>query len=404
MADKKEAPSELMVILKEQGVTENHANELIAAFGAPFIEAGEILKDYRLDEKGNLIKTAGTIVVTSEDDVEAMKKAKADRLVLKNIRTGVERRRKELKEDSLRTGRAIDAAAKYVEMTIKPAEEYLELQEKFVEIKVKKEAAEAKAARIEQLMQYTDDISIYNLDEMGQATFETLLADLKKRHDDKVAEEAAAAKKAEEERQAEIKRQEERDRENERLKKEAEAKQKAEDRKMARINRITQLGLGWDANADAYVLADQKIEREFILNASDADFDKHFTAVKTVIDKYVADQKKAQEEAQAKQDEELRKQREAADLERQKREKLEQEQRDRDAAAAKAKRDQEEADRQALLAPDKEKLLELSRKITKFKAEELPAVKSANAQNAINAADGHLAAAITALTEWAKEL
>lgn len=397
MADKTEAPSELVVILKDQGLTIEHANELIAAFGAPFVEAGEILKDYRLDEKGELIKTEGTIVVTSEKDVEAMAKAKADRITLKNIRTGVERRRKELKEDSLKTGRAIDAAAKYVETTIKPAEEYLELQEKFVEIKIKKDAAEAKAKRIEQLMQYTDDISIYNLDSMEESTFNILLADLKKRFDDKVIADKAEADRIEEERLAEVKRQKERDEENEKLRKQADADKLANERKMARINRVTQIGLSWNENADAYVLGEYTITREQILNDPDEAFKAVADDIQKKLDKYMADQKKAADDAQKAKDEEIR-------IEREKREKLEQEQRDRDAEAAKAKADQDEADRKALLAPDKDKLIELAAKITQFQKEQLPAVKSKQAQDAVNNVSAMLDGAKSDLADWIKEL
>lgn len=215
------ADSQLQVMLDEQGVSKENARQLLDAFGAPFEEAGVILAEYK------------TIKVTEEDQFELMAEARSKRLALKSVRTGVETKRKELKEDSLRTGRAIDSVAKFVKETIQPAEEYLEQQEKFGELRAAERAAKLKAERIEQLMQYTDDISLYRLDEMSQEQFDTLLAALKSQHEVWAAEK----KRVEDERiakeKADVEEQERVRTENIRLKKEAEERdaREAEERK-----------------------------------------------------------------------------------------------------------------------------------------------------------------------------
>lgn len=312
------ANNQLQVILDEQGVAKENARQLLEAFGAPFTEAGEILTDYK------------AIVVTDEEDFETMAVARTKRLKLKEIRVGVEKKRKELKEDSLRTGRAIDSVAKFVKENIEPAEEHLELQEKFAEIKQAERAAKVKAERIELLMTYTDDISLYNLDEMTEEQFDTLVTTLKTQKEaaakaEKQAEEARiAAEKAERERQAAI------EAENAKLKAEAE-KREAE---MA------------EERAKAQAEADKRIEAE----------------------------------------------RAAAEAERQKREALEAQQREREEAEAKAKADAEEAQRQSLLAPDKEKLLNFATMIEDLN---LPALASKDAQAVLSNVEELLAKVTT---------
>ena len=205
--------NKLQVILTEQGIEKSDVAKLIEAFGGPFEEAGEILDTYK------------TIVVTKEDDVAGMNKAREARLLLKKARTTVENKRVELKADIVKQGRAIDSVARFVKEEIQPAEEYLELQEKFAEIQREQRVAKIKAERIEKLMQYTDDISVYNLDQMTPEQFEGLLSTLKVQYEAKIKAEEEARKKALEEAEAERKRQAEIEKENIRLKKEAEEKE-----------------------------------------------------------------------------------------------------------------------------------------------------------------------------------
>jgi len=233
-----------------------------------------------------------------------MADARSKRLALKNIRVDVEKKRKELKEDSLRTGKAIDSVAKFVKEIIEPAEEYLEQQEKFAEIAQEGRALKLKHERIEKLMQYTDDISLYNLDEMNNDQFNALLATLKSSLEAKLAE----AKKIEDERiakeKADAEEQERMRVENARLKKEAE-------------------------------------ERE----------------IKAAEERAKADKEKADAEAEANA---------KIEAERKKREAIEAEQREERAKAEAARQKAEDEKRQSLLAPDKEKLLAFAASLEKL--------------------------------------
>ncbi len=317
--------NQLQVILTEQNVAKDNAKQLLEAFGAPFEEAGKILAEYQ------------TIVVTKEDQFDLMADARSKRLALKNIRVDVEKKRKELKEDSLRTGRAIDSVAKFVKEIIEPAEKYLETQEKFAEVKQAERAAKLKAERIEKLMQYTDDLSLYNLDAMNDEQFDTLLTSLRSQHEAKLAEQKRI--------------------EDERI-----AKEKAEAEEQERI-RVENVRLKKEAEAREAKIAQEQRQHE-------AEIAKERKATEEREAKARAEREAEQKAAQAKLDEE-----------RTKREAVEAEQRaEREKAESERKR-QEDERRDALLAPDKEKLLALAARV---EATELPALASKDAQAVLN--------------------
>lgn len=259
--------NQLTVILEEQAVGEANAQRLLEAFGAPFEEAGEILADYQ------------TIKVTDESDTATMAEARKKRLALKNVRVAVEKKRKELKEDIVKQGRAIDSVARFVKEVITPAEAYLQLQEDYAKIKAQERAAAIKAKRIEELSKYADP-QLYNLDAMDEEQFSTLVADLK----NQAEERAEAERKAEIERkaaeEAERKRQAEIAAEYDRLKKEAEereaelAKQRAkaeEERRAREALEAEQRRL--EAEKEA-ALARERAEREEAERAAKAAPDK----------------------------------------------------------------------------------------------------------------------------------
>ena len=331
--------NKLQVILNEQGIEKSDVAKLVEAFGGPFEEAGQILATYK------------DIKVTDEKDTAGMAKARELRLILKKARTTVENNRKELKADIVKQGKAIDSVARYVKEEIEPAEEYLELQEKFAELAQAKREADLKAKRIEQLMQYTDDLSVYNLDGMTEDQFNTLLATLKAQYEaeqKRIADEAKAKAEAEE---AERKRIEEQAKENARLKAEAEAREKAE--AIEREKREKE---------EAERLEKERKERE-AREAEQAKKDEAERLERERIQKE-ADEKIAKERAE--------------------REKLEQEKRDREAEEARKKAEAEEAERQALLAPDKDKLVQFAQAVETIRTQKLPAVKSNDAQRVVN--------------------
>jgi len=84
---------------------------------------------------------AKTIVVTDAGQTADMKMARVGRLELREKRIAIEKTRKELKEQSLREGKAIDGIANVLKALIVPIEDYLGEQEKFTEIQAQKEVA-----------------------------------------------------------------------------------------------------------------------------------------------------------------------------------------------------------------------------------------------------------------------
>ena len=122
--------TKLAVIVKESNLEPTKAQFILEKFQDYF----EIASDWEVKAKA--------IVVTSADQETEMKMAKVGRLYLKAKRVAIETARKELKEQALREGKAIDGIANVLKALIVPIEEYLEHQERFVEIqKEKKEAA-----------------------------------------------------------------------------------------------------------------------------------------------------------------------------------------------------------------------------------------------------------------------
>lgn len=125
---------QLIQIVKESGLEVTKAQYILDNFSDYFALAS----DWE--------KKAKAIVVTSEDQKAEMKMAREGRLFLREKRIALEKSRKELKEQSLREGKAIDGIANVLKALIIPIEEYLDNQEKFVE---RKEAERVELARIE---------------------------------------------------------------------------------------------------------------------------------------------------------------------------------------------------------------------------------------------------------------
>ena len=126
--------NELEVIINESGLDKTKGQVLLDNFSGYF----QIASEWE--------KKAKVIEVTNASQKAEMQMARTGRLFLRGKRIQLEKTRKELKEQSLREGKAIDGIANVLKAVIVPIEEYLGKQEKFVEIKAK-EIAEL--ARIE---------------------------------------------------------------------------------------------------------------------------------------------------------------------------------------------------------------------------------------------------------------
>jgi hypothetical protein len=309
------------------------------------------------NDSKRLAEESKSIVVTKVDQVDIMLQAREKRLELKNIRVAVEKTRKELKEQSLREGRAIDGVANIIKALIVPVEEHLEKQEKYAEEIEKARIEEKHRVRVERLAQYVEDTSFYNIRDMSDDAFEKLLNSSR----EAVEAKRAAEIKAEEERIAKEKAEaEERERlriENEKLKKE----QEEQDKKRAAERQIEE----------------EKLEKE-----------------RKEREKLLEEQRKKDRENEEKLEEERKKRQEIEEkIQREKEEKARQE--------AENKKKEEEAKRKELLAPDKEKLLNLANSIDTII---LPNVQSREAGIVVNRASEELSKVSNYLRERSKSL
>ena len=177
--------TELAVVGKENQLEVSKVEGLLQQFGQPFLEARQLAAGY------------AKLVVTDENDTEGMKKARDLRLKLRQTRINAENTRKQLKEDSLREGKAIDGMANIIKAIIVPAEQHLEQQEKYAENLAVERKATRKAERTHELSQYMDNVFIFNLEEMDDDQYAQVLEDAKQKHAAKVAAEKAAADEAE---------------------------------------------------------------------------------------------------------------------------------------------------------------------------------------------------------------
>ena len=207
--------NEIALVAQNAGLAPTGVENLLKRFAAYFNEAKKLAEGAR------------EIIVTDESQTDLMLKAREARLSLKSLRTHVEAVRVELKEQSLREGRAIDGVSNLIKALIVPVEEHLEKQEKYAEVKALERIQKKYEERVNLLSPFVEDISLYAIKDMPDAVFDNLLAGCKASYQAKKDAEA----KAEADRIAKEKEKEEEDRkireENEKLKKEAEEKQNA---------------------------------------------------------------------------------------------------------------------------------------------------------------------------------
>lgn len=93
------------------------------------------------------------LTVASVNDKAGLAKVHAARMVVKNLRVSIEKKRKELKADALEYGRKVDEIAKIHTALIEPIESHLEEQEAIVKREreqIEREAAEARRKIIDQ--------------------------------------------------------------------------------------------------------------------------------------------------------------------------------------------------------------------------------------------------------------
>jgi hypothetical protein len=301
------------------------------------------------DEVDKWRSKVATVIVTREDQVAEMEIARTMRLALKKIRVNADHKRKELKAETDRYGKACQAAYNLLEFQISPLEKHLQDQEDFVERLKEKRIAETKEKRLAELAPFAIDTSFIDLGNMPEVSYMQFLATTRMAHEAKLA---AAKKKAEDDLK-ELERQKAVEAENAKLKAEAEVAENKRKQALAEVARIAK------ENEDK--LAKEKADHEAELARIKRQADDAAAAERgrLVMEqeaerkrlKAAADAEKAKLEAQAKLAQEQ------ADLERDKRLASEQEARDKKAQEDAKAAQEAEAKRKAESAPDKEKML-----------------------------------------------
>lgn len=113
-----------------------------------------VLKKFEITDHtiGELSNKYMPLKIEGLNDKDGYKIVKASRMVMKNYRIDVEKRRKEIKADVLKVQRYIDNEAKRITELLSPIEEHLLSQEKWYEEeldKIKQEKELAEAARLQ---------------------------------------------------------------------------------------------------------------------------------------------------------------------------------------------------------------------------------------------------------------
>lgn len=360
--------SELATIIRENQIAPTEAQSLVDAFQPSFMEAKK------------LVDEAARIIVTDATQVTEIRASGKLRKQLKDVRTDANDIRKQLKEDSLRKGNAIQGMYNVLLLLIEPAETRLAEQEKFAERKEAERKAALKKSREDLLAPFGIDTSFYSLAEMPEPTFAQLFDSSRLSHEARIAAQikaesdriaAEAARIAEEKRIRE---------ENERLRQEQEAKareleaerRKAEHERLAAEARERAIR----AESEQKALAErQAVEAREKAAKAKADKERREVEAKARQEREkIEAQAKVDREAREKleRDAEARRQQEAADI----------------AAAAEAKR-------LAAAAPDHDKLVAFAATVL---ALEVPAVSTSEAKIIAN----EIAAKVKAMATWIK--
>lgn len=166
------------------------------------IKVREAFSDF-CDQAEEWDRKAKELTVTSSDQIREMQMARTARLALADIRIAVEKRRKELGDESLRKKQAIDSVAKIITSKIQPTEEYLKLQEKFAELEEQKKKDELKARRLQEMFAAEASAEGLDLANLPEEVYQGILQNAAKIKQDKIDAEHRAiqeeARKAREE-------------------------------------------------------------------------------------------------------------------------------------------------------------------------------------------------------------
>ncbi len=150
-------PEPLRAKARELALPDSLASDLLSAY-APFAIAGGEVKQ-RIKETG---------ILTPE-------LARSFRLAMAKVRTGSDKRRKELKADSLMRGKAIDGLHAMIELEATNVERAMDEVEKAAERAESARVAKLRADRLAILHPYVADPSCYPVEQMADAAFTELV-------------------------------------------------------------------------------------------------------------------------------------------------------------------------------------------------------------------------------------
>ena len=333
-------------VIKESGVEQQTAKMLQESFSPFFDEAGKVIEESKL------------IIVTDVSQKDDMAKAREMRLILKNARVSADKKRKELKEDSMRYGKAVQGIYNVLDFLIVPAEKYLEEQEKFeerIEEQKLQKLIDDRHMEIEPYLEF-----IPGGIDMGSITeddYQKLLSGAKfQMTAKKEAEAKIEDARIEKEKAAEIERAKIKE-ENERLKKEAEAREKAQAKEREENEKALKAEREAREKAEAEKKAIEEKQRK----------EKEDAARKALEEKRIADKKIADEKA----------------------------------AESKRISEQKELERKAANAPDKEKIIAF---VTSLSLISYPEVNTEDAKRILQEAKISISKIAGILTTKANEL
>lgn len=340
------------------------------------------------------------------EGITSPKIARVMRLELKGVRVEAEKTRKNLKEDSIRVGKAIDGANNILLAIITPVEQRLDEIEKAEERRI---AAENEARRQERRAQLAPYGVVMFMDSptlgtMPQEDFDAILSDAKAIHEQRVKREQEEAAAALAQQVAEAKERERVRLENEKLLREAaerEAAAQVERERAAREKAELEAKL-----AQERAEAERKAEYERQLaEAREKEAAEKARKEREALEaKHRAEQRKAEakaaEERAAREKAEAEAARQREELLEKQRQVIEAENA-RLAEEARKQREAEELAEKAAQAPDREKLLQYARALGSIP---VPSCKSKKARNLVQALVTDILEAANSLREAAEKL
>jgi len=312
----------------------------------PTLEMSEVPQEFQVKIRasfGDLMHQAD-VLVTNAREVAAMgesteqeKQARETRLALVKVRTSAEKTHKDMKQDILVQGRAIDGAKNIVIAATQPSEKDMKAIEDRAELRAQEERDRLHADRYAELNQFT---TAYNTLSLGRLTAEEYAAML---DNSKLAHEARIARE-----------------EREKAEREAAAKAEEEERQRIAAERVE---AEKKAAADRAELEAKAKREEAARKEAEAVIAKQQAEAETARKAAAAALAKQQAEAEAKLAAERKSA--AAELEKAKAEaaRLAKIESERLAAARADSEAKEQAEKKAAIAPDKVKIAEYAKEI-----------------------------------------